>query len=233
MTSDTPLAAVTYIGLPVSSGGAHSLGRMSRRLAYERTMSFLRTCTQPMGPLACSFALHDVPELPPDPRLGRELKHRFGGDASIRAERVGEALDYLDEIDPQPTNPWGMAPIWFTAASSFLILDPGSGQPLPGQDPERFGGVEYEWGVPLGSSGLRVILDNGARIAIELCLPDPDEAMLRRVVPWLQRNLPFRFSAKQWRAWTPTKTGSFKARKMEAPVTSQSHLRGTGRAEAD
>ena len=188
-------------------------------------MAFLATCTQPITPVACSFAVHDVPELPPVPRLARELEDRFGDYASIQHERIGEALDFLDEIDPQPTNPWGMAPIWFTAASSFLILDPLSGQPLPKQDPARFRGAEYEWGVPLGSSGLRLILDNGARIAVELCLPYPDDAVLRRVVPWLQRHLPFRLSAKQWRAWTPTRTGSFKARKMDAPETLQGRAR--------
>jgi hypothetical protein len=48
MTDSAP-TAVTYDGLPVSSGCAHSLGRMTRRAAYDATMSFLRTCTQPVG----------------------------------------------------------------------------------------------------------------------------------------------------------------------------------------
>jgi hypothetical protein len=216
---DTPLAAITYIGLPISSGGAHSLGRMSRRVADERTVSFLRTCTQPEGSIAYSFDVHDVPDLPPVPRLERELKRRFGRNLAIQADRVDEALEFLDEIDPQPTNQWGMAPIWFTAASKFQILDPATRHPLPGQDPKRFKGVEYEWGVPLGTSGLRLMLHNHATIAIELCLPYPDDAVLRAVVPWLQRHLPCKLSPKQWRAWTPTKTESFKVRRIPAPDT--------------
>jgi hypothetical protein len=220
---DTPLAAITYIGLPISSGGAHSLGRMSRRVAYERTVSFLRTCTKPADPITYSFAVLDVPELPPVPRLERELKRRFGQyfavqqHLAVQNERVDEALDFLDEIDPQPTNQWGMAPIWFSATSNFQILDPATGDPITGQDPKRFKGVEYEGGVPLGTSGMRLILDNHARIAIELCLSDPDDALLRRVVPWLQEYLPCKLSPKQWRAWTPTTTGSFKARRISAP----------------
>lgn len=214
--ADAKLAAVTYIGLPISSGGAHSLGRMPRRVAYERTMSFLGTCTQPHSAIAYSFNVHDVPELPPVPRLERELKHRFGNYLRVQEERVEDALDFLDEIDPQPTNRWGMAPIWFTATSIFKILDPASGHPLPGQDPQRYRGVEYEWGVPLGSSGLRLFLDNHSRLAIELCLPFPDDAVLQRIVPWLQAYLPCKLSEKQWRAWTPTKTGSFKGRKLAA-----------------
>ena len=214
---DAPLAAVTYIGLPISSGGAHSLGRMTRRVAYQRTMSFLGTCTLPEGAIGYSFDVHDVPELPPVPRLERELRRRFGNYVTLHEARVEDALDFLDEIEPQPANRWGMAPVWFTATSKFRILDPASGQPLPGQDPRGFRGVEYEWGVPLGSSGLRLILNNHASLAIDLCLPFPDDAAVRRVVPWLQRHLPCKLSAKHWRAWTPTKTGSFRARKLTAP----------------
>lgn len=210
-------AAVTYIGLPISSGGAHSLGRMSRRVAYERTMAFLQACTQLVDPIDHRFRIHDVPELEPIPDLGRELKRRFGNKVALAEDRVSEALDFLDDIDPQPTNRWGMAPIWFWVTAKFRILDPATGRPLPGQDPDRFHGVEYEWSVPLGSSGLRLMLENRAQLAMELCVPEADDDVLRRVIPWLQEHLPFTFSPKQWRAWTPTKSGSFKARKMTAP----------------
>jgi hypothetical protein len=100
-------AAVTYIGLPISSGGAHSLGRMSRRVAYARTIAFLDACTQPVGAIEYKFAVNDVPELKPVPSLERELARRFGNDARVKAERVSDALDFLDDIDPQPTNQWG------------------------------------------------------------------------------------------------------------------------------
>jgi len=212
-----PATAVTYVGLPISSGGGHSLGRMSRRVAYERTMSFLRICTEQAGPLYYSFSANDVPELGPVPRLEQELVRRFGHYVSIPEGRIGEALDFLDEIDPQPTNQYGMAPIWFWATSRFRILDSATRRPLPGQDPELFRGVEYEWGVPLGSSGLRLMLHNRALIAIELCIPYGDDAVPVRIVPWLQEHLPFTFSAKQWRVWTPTKTGSFKGRRVAPP----------------
>jgi len=60
-------AAVTYVGLPISSGGAHSLGRMSRRAAYQRTIAFLQACTQPVGAIDYTFKVHDVPDLEPVP----------------------------------------------------------------------------------------------------------------------------------------------------------------------
>jgi hypothetical protein len=182
-------------------------------------MAFLDACTQRVGTIEYKFVVTDPPELTPVPRLERELSRRFGDFSRLKAERLSDALDLLDDIDPQPTNRWGMAPIWFRAFCAYVILDPSTGRPLPGQDPERFHGVEYEWKVPLGTSSLHLTLHNKATLGIELCIPDADEEVLRRVVPWLQDYLPFRLSPKQWRAWTPTKAGSFKARRIFAPGT--------------
>jgi len=186
-------------------------------------MTFLRTCTEPVEPIEYSFTALNVPELGNVKQLEHELQRRFGGRShptgdrqriAISPSQVGDALTFLDDVDPQPTNQWGMAPVWFWISSKFRILDPATGRALPGQAPERYTGVEYESSVPLGSSGLRLMLDKGAKIALELCIPDPDNQVLGRVVPWIQANLPCRLSPKQWRAWTPTKSGSLKARRI-------------------
>ena len=206
--------AVTYDGLPIGSGGAHSLGRMSRADAYERTMAFLETCVELDGSLEHQFALPPVPGMPRALDLEVQVKRRFGKDRPIPASRVAEALAFLEEIDPQPLNPWGMAPVWFWSVARFRILDPATGRPIPGQDARRFKGTTYSPGAPLGTSGLRLILVDRAAIGIDLCFPDADDDLLRRVVPWLQANLPFRLSPKQWREWTPTRTGSWKVRKL-------------------
>lgn len=217
--TDVPCSAVTYVGLPIGSGGAHSLGRMSRRVAYERTISFLQTCTELVSPAQYTFQVNDVPELSRQLDLEAELERRFGPGRriSVPARRVEEALELLEDINPQPTNQWGMAPIWFRAQWSFQILDPRTAHVLPGQHPERFAGTEYVWSVPLGTSDLSLILDNSARLGIDLCIPDADSDLLQRIVPWLQDHLPFKMSAKQWRSWTPTKSGSFRSRRMAAP----------------
>jgi hypothetical protein len=215
--SESPAAAVTYVGLPISSGGAHSLGRMPRRVAYHRTEAFIAERTALVGAIEYSFSVLDVPELTPVPRLKQEVKRRFGLNAPIAKQRVTEALDFLDDIHPQPTNQWGMAPIWFWMKAQIQILDPATGRPLPGQDPQRFGGVEYEWSVPLGTSRMRLILNTHAVLAVELCIPGADDDVLQRVVPWLQDRLPCKLSPKQWRAWTPTRSGSFKSRIIPAP----------------
>lgn len=209
-------AAVTYVGLPIGSGGAHSLGRMSRRTAYAHTMTFLETCTELVEPLSYSITVHDVPQLPPQRALEAELTRRFGHARPVRLQdaQVLAALDFLDDVAPQATNEWGMAPVWFQVRANFRLLDPSLGRPLAGQDPGRFAGVEYQWAVPLGTSGLRLFMDNKASLAVEFCIPDPDAELLAAVVPWLQAYLPFKMSPHHWRSWTRTASGSFRARKL-------------------
>jgi hypothetical protein len=211
-------AAVTYTGLPVSSGGAHSLGRTSSRSAHERTIRFLDQCTAPDGAraYAISFPADRVsPRVAPPVGLRDEVERRFGRAGDIPESRVGDALDFLDEIAPQPTNRYGMASVWLTMRCRFRLLDPATGRPLPGQDPQRFEGVEYAWSVPLGMSTMLLSLHDHATLALDLCIPDPTDDLLRRLIPWLASNLPFRFSPKHWRAWTPTKAGALRDRKLE------------------
>ena len=76
-----------------------------------------------------------------------------------------DALDFLDEIDPQPMDRWGMVPVWVWMQAAFRILDPATGRPLAGQDPERFRGIDYEWRMPLGTSGLKLTLRDHALLA--------------------------------------------------------------------
>ena len=111
-----------------------------------------------------------------------------------------------------------MAPLWFITGAQFRLLDPQTGKPLPGQDPGRYVGVDYEYAIPLGTSGLDLFLDNKAALRIWLCLPDADPELMGRAVPWLQEHLPCKLSPKQWRSWTLTRTGTFKGRRMTAPA---------------
>lgn len=211
-------AAVTYDGLPVSSGGAHSLGRMSRRTAFERTTRFLDQCTVPDGPrvFAVSFPADRVfPRVEPPPRLRDQVERRFGRSGEIPEGRVDDALDFLDEIAPQPLNRYAMTAVRLTMRCQFDLLDPATGRPISGQEPQRFGGVEYVWSVPLGTSGLLLSLHDHAALAVHFCIPDPTEDLLRRLVPWLEAYLPFKFSPKHWRVWMPTKASSFRSKRLE------------------
>ena len=207
---DPAPTAVTYEGLPISSGGAHSLGRMTGRTAYETTMSFLRTCTLPMGPIDYSFTVRRVPELAPARDLELKLERRFGRGSVLvlHEDEVDDALEFLEDVHPQPTNQWGMAPLGFRAKAKCSLLDPETDRPLPGQTDELFARVGY-------SNQLELRLDNRAALGIEFCIPEPDDLVLSRMLPWLQEHLPCNLSPKHWRAWRPTKSGSLRPRVLD------------------
>jgi hypothetical protein len=209
-------SAFTYVGLPVSGGGVHGLGRTSLREAYERTVAFLDACTTVVSRPSPFFSIHDFAPLP---EWGATLREQFGGGDDTRitvgGDRVEEALAFLDFVDPQPANRYGVAPLWFTMSWSVKVLDPATATPLSGQDPTRFAGVDYDAGVPLGTSRVRLILSNRAAVGVALCLPDIDERYLHEMLPWLQAHAPFRFSAKHWRRWSATQSGTFRARRVE------------------
>lgn len=59
--------AITYEGLPISSGGAHGLGRIGLRDAYEQTTSFIDSCMKLVAPRGQAFYFQHVPELPDFP----------------------------------------------------------------------------------------------------------------------------------------------------------------------
>lgn len=191
-SGETP-RAVIYVG-------GHGLGGISHRSAYERTVSLLQTCLQPIG---------------------------GGAPFEFRGEPT-QADEAFDEYETggtrQPSEGRGSGPNWFVIRTKFKILDPATGEPIPGQEPDLFNGVEYDFEMPLGTSALQLMLGNTpaeqvATIGLWLCLPDADQELLLRVVPWLQQHLPCKLSDRNWRACTPTKSGSYKLRKMPPPST--------------
>jgi hypothetical protein len=209
--------AVTYDGLPISSGGAHGLGRIGLRDAYGQTTSFIDSCMRLVAPREQDFCFQRVPELPDFPDWEPRFRKEFGGGSDRRIRlldtQVDAAMAFLERVEPQPKNQWGMAPLWFTTSWRVQVLDPATKEPFPGQDPSRYSGVAYA-GAALGESRLNLMLSNRASLGVALCFPDIDDSRLRQVIPWLQEHAPFRFASRHWRQWTPTNAGSFRARKF-------------------
>lgn len=205
--------AVTYEGLPIGGGGAHTL-RMGRRSAYDATMGFLNDCAVPTRPPEISLRLRPVPDLATDADLRRRLAAAFGtGDVIILADdEVADALDLLEEIDPRPRAN-GMPALQLQVRSRFLLRDPATGDALPGQTDDLFHRVGF-------ANDLALLLDDDVRLRLELCIPGADDAVLARVLPDLVRHLPCRLSPKHWRAWRPTRSRTLRGRVLDV----SSHL---------
>jgi hypothetical protein len=201
-------SALVYDGLPISSGGAHGLGRISPHDAYDAWSRFLSACTVP-GAITCFFDLPDTPELAVERSVRRLLGRTFppaGRRFPVPTRRVPEALELLATLEPQPTNRWGMAPVWLRFSADFALRHP-DGHLWPGQDRSEFGFFETPGGVRLGASMTNLSLQARRSMGLLLSVPDATDAEAVDLIPWLQSHLPFQLSPKHWTRWTLTKNG--------------------------
>ncbi len=210
-------SAVVYDGMPISSGGTHGLGRISARDAHQAWSGFLASCTVPTN-VRCYFDLPQTPELTVEPSVRARIAEAFPAEGRrypVPNDRVNEALDPLTSFEPQPTNPWGMAPVWLRFSAEFRLVDPADGELWPGQEPERFGFFETPTGVRLGASRTNLSLQARRSMGMLLSIPNATDAELAVLVPWLQDRLPFRLSTKHWSRWTLAKNGrTYRGRKL-------------------
>jgi hypothetical protein len=214
-------SAVAYDGLPISSGGAHGLGRTSARDALNAWLRFLDTRTE-ASPGSCWFHFPVTPGLAADPGVVALITRHFPevkGRHPVPSDQVGDALSIFESLEPLPANQWGMAPVWLWFRADFRLRVPGLQSLWPGQDSDRFDNFVTPAGVKLGASSTRLILQAKRSMGLHLSIPRASDADLAEIVPWLQDALPMRLSAKHWTRWTLTKNKhSYRGRKI-VPAT--------------
>jgi hypothetical protein len=163
------------------------------------------------------FDLPVTPQLTVEPDVRELLGGTFpaeGRTFPVPTERVAEELDLLSALELQPTNPWGMAPVWLTFSANFALRGP-DGEVWPGQHPSEFGFFETPTGVQLGASKTNLNIEARRSMGLFLSVPDATDADLAVKVPWLQSHLPFRLSPKHWARWTLAKNGrTYRGRKL-------------------
>lgn len=164
-------SVVVYDGLPISSGGAHGLGRMSARDALGSWLRFLdvRSVAEPV---TARFEFPQTPGLRVERRVVRAIEDAFGQSSmrlttrvlgqppmsvDVPAPRFRDAIALLESLEPQPTNEWGMAPVWLWFTADFQMRSPNSPGVWPGQDPANFGNFQTPAGVLLGACSTRLI----------------------------------------------------------------------------
>ncbi|MBW3589956.1 MAG: hypothetical protein KY429_11105, partial [Actinobacteria bacterium] len=84
-------AVITYDGLPISSGGAHSLGKRPPGEVWPDLLTFLSTCTDFKLPDQVNFLYYESRQSPRDyarrvrdalnPVYGRRARRVMGSDA--------------------------------------------------------------------------------------------------------------------------------------------------------
>jgi hypothetical protein len=217
---------ISYDGLPISSGGAHSLGRLRVRPAWKAFQRFLSTCTTATEPSRVSITINETPDVDPDmiKKLrssaikmlevpGRpQQRQDFGenGQAlswNLPAKLADTAIEWLSAAEP-------LAPTWLGGPAKVELdyqfrLKSARGAELPFQGSDDYLGQIYDgYGILLGESGCRLTVAARCALSLVLFLPfeEPDEA-LWKYASYLQENMLMKFSTKQWKHWKLTKKG--------------------------
>lgn len=202
-------SAVVYDGLPLSAGSSHGLGRVTAVRAFSSWVAFLDTCTD-SSPINAWFDFPQTPGLDVPSDMRRQIESAFPINdrrCAVPWARADEAIGLFESLEPLLVNQWGMAPVWLWFTVDIRLLQPGTGEPWPGQDRALFGDFVTPGGIKLGASSTRLILQAKKSIGLSLSIPDATDADLGTVVPWLQAALPLRLSSKHWSRWTLTKRG--------------------------
>lgn len=167
--------------------------------------------------MTCYFAFPDTPELKVDSHVKTKIGKAFpaaGNRYPVPFEKVNDALDLLVALEPQPTNRWGMAPVWLRFSCGFAVKRP-DGEVWPDQDPTLFGSFETPTGVRLGTSFTNLSLQAKRSMALLLSVPNASDTDLVELVPSLQSDLPFQLSRKHWSRWTLTNNGrTYRGRRL-------------------
>ncbi len=229
-------AVVTYDGLPVSSGGGHTLRSRSAQDAFNQIARFLDGCTAPSQPVRFTIELvtgNGIPEHFSSPLLA-DLTKRYGPAHSrslgsntghiwaVQEKDVVSTLALIDDLRPLPSHPHKLQSISLNALSFFQLIDPANNNPYPHQDSESCLNFQPSFGQQLGVSQAYARISERSTLSLFLNFPLLEEGNeLVKAVQAVQEHLPFQLSKSHWKRWSLTKRGdSYLGRKISAPAQS-------------
>jgi hypothetical protein len=217
-------SVITYDGLPIGNGGAHKLKLRGPTVGWEATEKFLRTCTDFKAPKLLFVEVLDANEIPRSftakfkkiflKKFWRFPKKLQIGDAMrLRWEfpfkKLPELLQLLEEAQPLPVPKNNLKSLMIYLSAEFRFIDPETHCVLPHQDKGEYRNVDAGYQMFLGTSSLRVLLSTESDLNVFFSLPFENATKdFSKYVRFLQDNLPFKFSEKHWKFWTPTKAGT-------------------------
>lgn len=219
---------VTYDGLPVSAGGAHSLRTKNPRSAYDSLQAFVDAAAVTLETPAMSLQLwrggpldiNDSFEAFAAEHLGGpEHRQRTHTRWRVRPDTVEAALDAVSSAGPQAVTPHGHPLAALVWSAPVALRDPALHGPTQGIDADAFGRFPIDgYGHLLGASGVRATIGTTAS-TLSLRLSFPGDERLPAAAAHVQAHLPFRLSLKHWRRWRATKDGqSYRATKIASPL---------------
>ena len=212
----TQLAAITYDGLPISSGGTHKLKTRGFLAGLTALQSFVEAISLDVIPSNLLIEIVVGDGIPKDfsaPLLS-EFDARY---TKIRVRKIGTYTGHQWCIDPISLNQLverfehvGAIPQAGHAGPSavihatwnLLLFDSQTRQRLPYQSKEDYLGFDVASQHYLGHSFVYSRISEATSAHLFLSLPfDEVTAEAKRLVGEIQANFPARLSAKHWKIW--------------------------------
>lgn len=204
---------ISYEGLPINSGGAHSISSNQLLIIYEQVLLFLNTYTNCDSPdstylisnnfqinkvMRYSYSFSGIPKFNINNYIGSRQKIVSW---NISRSQINKAIQFINETDELT-----LAVTW-----KFRFVDLATRQILSGQNEipvidERFHNSQIH---------LR-LAKTKSTISIWFTFPfEKLEGLNSMYIEGMKEKLPFKFSNKNWRLWTLSKNGKWISKTLD------------------
>ena len=212
---------ISYEGLPINSGGAHSVSRKSPKVNYDQTLGFLNFFSNKTQPKSIELTLYESEKKEYSAlKLLPKLTLKFGipktrNDGWLRTwtwnlteKDIKKGFETLELNDELPNNPAG--PITLNFYWNFHFKDPNTNQVLPNQE------LIPELDFRIKNSRIYLRLSKKSTISVWFALPfEKIDKYESEFIKEIKSKLPFKTSDKHWRIWKKSEKENWTPRKIE------------------
>ena len=212
---------ISYEGLPINSGGSHSVSRKSPIVNYEQTLDFLRLFGDKSKPKSINLTLCEskkkeystlkiIPKLIlkfglPKTRIDGLLRIWTWNLNENNIEKGFETLELNNNLPKNIVGPLTLSFYW-----NFNFKDPKTNIIIPNQ--KLIPKLDFR----IENSRIYLRLSKKSTISVWFALPfEKIDKYESGFIKELKSNLPFKTSDKHWRIWEKSEKGNWNPRKIE------------------
>jgi hypothetical protein len=229
----TRSAAITYDGLPISSGGAHTLRTRGLAAGFDALQAFADAVSLVPVPTNLVVEVLSGTGVPDrftsllnsdfDDRFARRADRRVGEYTShqwtVAASALPGVVRTLEQSRPIPKTKYAGHAALVHATWNLVLFD-SSRQPLPYQGREHYLNFDCDRRRCLGQSLVYGRISERTTANLFLSIPYEDlNGDAQQVVSGIQAHFPARLSSSHWKMWRLAKNGQrYVGRKISAPL---------------
>jgi len=221
---------ITYNGLPISSGGAHSIRNKDLKSAWDNCNQFISSISHKLVEdtytldvyVGCKGIRKYLWKLFLQLGIPSKIDFASAKDLYIRwcitPKSVPKVIDFLISMETLPE--YWLGPIHFYREGQFLLKDPVTGNELPDQNFHNKFEDENGRGDKTSISNFRINFTSKVSISTWLVLPFEElNKAFYEYIDFMTKTAPFSFSDKQWRKWKYSKGKKLYASKIDINLT--------------